>query len=141
MITVDSNLLIYAYNLSTEQHDRAKRWWGLALNGTSAVRLAWSSIHAFLRVVTNSRIVDPALTSAEALTIVDEWLRRPNGAVLEPGPRYWQIFQQLVKDGGIRRDMIIDAHLAALSIEHNATLYTADADFRRFPGLRVVNPL
>lgn len=35
----------------------------------------------------------------------------------------------------------MDAHLAALAIEHGLTLCSADSDFAKFSGLRWLNPL
>jgi predicted nucleic acid-binding protein len=36
--------------------------------------------------------------------------------------------------------MMTDAALAALAIEHGATLCTTDRDFARFPALATINP-
>jgi predicted nucleic acid-binding protein len=84
-------------------------------------------------------VVPSPLAAAEALGIVDEW--RTRSVVLEPGPNYWSVFRRLVIGSEVRGDLISDAHLAALAIEHDATLYSADRDFHRFAGLRVINPL
>jgi predicted nucleic acid-binding protein len=77
----------------------------------------------------------------KACAIIDAWFAAPAVETLEPGPRYWTILRSLVVTGTIRAAMVSDAHLAALAIEHDATLYSADRDFRRFAGLRVINPL
>ena len=77
----------------------------------------------------------------EASQIVDAWLDLDNVDVLQPGNRHWQILRNVLVNAQIRGSMVSDAHLAALAIEHGATLYTTDKDFSRFDGLRVVNPL
>ena len=141
MIAVDSNLLIYAYNTSAPEHDRARRWLATVLSGDIPVLLPWSSIHAFLRVTTNTRVFDPAFFSEEAAIVVDQWLQRSHVRILAAGPRYWSILRELLTKHEVRRDLVIDAHLAALAIEHDATVYTTDRDFARFTGLRVINPL
>ncbi len=141
MITIDSNLLVYAYNAAVKEHEPAKAWLSETLSGNERVGLAWSSIHAFLRLTTNDRIFDPAFTIVQSTGVVDSWLRRANVTILKPGPRYWSIFQQTLADSKARRDLVIDAHLGALAIEHDATVYTADSDFKRFAGVRVINPL
>ncbi|HYI13184.1 MAG TPA: PIN domain-containing protein [Thermoanaerobaculia bacterium] len=61
--------------------------------------------------------------------------------LIEPGARYWSILRQVLVEANVRGRLVTDAHLAALAIERSATLYTADRDFRRFPGLRVIYPL
>ncbi len=38
-------------------------------------------------------------------------------------------------------DLTTDAHLAALALSHDAVLVSSDADFARFRGLRLLNPL
>lgn len=139
MILVDVNLLVYAYNDAAEHHSAARRWLDSVWAGSELVALPWTVLHAFLRLTTSSRVMPSPLATGDALDILDEW--RSNVIVVEPGPRYWSIFRELVIDAQVRGALVSDAHLAALAIEHDATLYTADADFRRFAGLRVVNPL
>jgi predicted nucleic acid-binding protein len=38
-------------------------------------------------------------------------------------------------------DLTSDAHVAALALEHGGTVYSQDADFARFPGVRWIDPL
>lgn len=138
---VDANLLIYAYNKAAFQHLAAKRWLSQALGATTALYIPWSSIQAFVRIITNDRLFDPALTPEQAANVVESWLAAPNTHVVEPGPRYWTVFRSLLVEYRISGPDVSDAHLAALALEHGVTLYSADADFQRFRGLRVINPL
>ncbi|MBV8067447.1 MAG: PIN domain-containing protein, partial [Candidatus Eremiobacteraeota bacterium] len=82
-----------------------------------------------------------ARTAAEAESIVSSWLSRQNVFLLEPGPSHWKFFFGALAASRSSGPRVTDAHLAALAIEHGATLYTNDADFRRFPGLEVRFPL
>jgi toxin-antitoxin system PIN domain toxin len=141
VITIDTNLLVYAYNTTSPEHDAARRWLGETLSSNERVRLAWSTVHAFLRLTTNPRLFAPAFTPDTAAAVVDNWLRRDNVDILAPGPRYWEILRELIVRFEVRRDLVMDAHLAAMAMEHDVTVYTADSDFRRFERLRVVNPL
>ncbi len=77
----------------------------------------------------------------QAATAIAKWLAQPVVSVIQPAERYWEIFHRLVIDSQIRPNLVIDAHLAALTIEHGGTLYTTDKDFSRFDELRTVNPL
>jgi toxin-antitoxin system PIN domain toxin len=138
VILVDVNLLVYAYNDRAEQHSAARRWLESAFSGSHEIALPWAVLHAFLRLTTSQRVMPVPLSTQEAMAVIEEW--RLHVLVLEPGPRYW-IFRELMNGANVRGDLVSDAHLAALAIEHDATLYTADSDFRRFAGLRVVNPL
>jgi hypothetical protein len=96
---------------------------------------------AFLRVTTNSSIFPHAYTIAEASQIVSEWLARPTVDILLPSVRHWTILHELLERGQVRGPLVSDAHVAALAIEHGATLYTTDRDFARFPGLKWTNPI
>jgi toxin-antitoxin system PIN domain toxin len=141
VITVDANILLYAYNGDAPEHEAAERWLISAFSGDETLHLPWSSIHTFLRLSTNSRVFHPPYTTREAIAVVESWLNRPNVFLLEPGPQYWPRLRDVMMHAEVTRDLVMDAHLAALAIEHDATLYTADRDFRRFARLRVVNPL
>lgn len=141
MIIVDANLLIYAYTATSQQHAAAKAWLEPALSGSESVGLPWSSVHAFLRITTQSSLFENPFTMEEALEIVEEWLAQPQVTMVVPGRRYQEIFLGLVRDGQVRGNLVMDAHLAALTIEQAATLVSTDRDFLRFPSLRVLNPL
>jgi toxin-antitoxin system PIN domain toxin len=77
----------------------------------------------------------------EAAGIVDSWLEHPAIRLVQPSERHWPILSRLLPDAQARGALVMDAHLAALAIEHGATLYSSDRDFRRFSGVRVVDPL
>jgi predicted nucleic acid-binding protein len=76
-----------------------------------------------------------------ATTIVHGWLDRQNVHAIEPGPRHWERFFAALADANVTGPRVRDAHLAALAIEHGATFYTNDRDFRLFPKLDVRFPL
>jgi toxin-antitoxin system PIN domain toxin len=141
VILVDVNIVVYAHNAGAPKHAAAKEWARNAFSGSEPVRIPWAVVHAFLRITTDPRILDHPFDLTEASAIVDAWFASPSVELIEPGPRYWPILRSLLITGNIRGPLVSDAHLAALALEHDATLYTADRDFRRFAGLRVINPL
>lgn len=141
MILIDANLLLYAYDSSSDHHAAARRWLEDAFSGAEPVRLAWLAILAFLRIATDSRAVRHPLTLPEAIDAVSSWLERPNVDILQPSDRHWSILSALASKAQAARALVMDAHLAAIAIEHGATLHTTDQDFARFPGLAYVNPL
>jgi predicted nucleic acid-binding protein len=51
------------------------------------------------------------------------------------------VLGDLLRSAATRSNLVADAHLAALALEHGLTLCSTDADFARFPGLRWENPL
>lgn len=141
MILVDANLLLYAYHPRAEQHEASRAWLEAALSGPDLVRFAWLTLWAFARIATNPRVFEKPLGTAEADAAVASWLARPVAGILEPGERHWDILRGLMRDGQTIGPLVMDAALAAIALEHGATLYTTDRDFSRFPGLRFTNPL
>jgi uncharacterized protein len=141
VIVVDANLLIYAHNSASDHFTKSHDWLEHALSGTDSVGLPWAVIHAFLRLTTGKVVLPRPLDTNTATSIVDDWLALPTVTIVEPGRGYWPIFRELLRKAEISGKMVSDAHLAALTLEHDATLCTADRDFRRFAGLRVINPL
>lgn len=141
MTIIDANILLYAYDENAQQHDRTGKWLNALLASDEQIGLPWITLWAFVRLSTNTRILSAPMGSQEAFSIVREWLAQPAVVVPRPGPRHAAILERLVVGTGARAGMVTDAALAALSIEHGATLASADYDFRRFPDLKWVNPL
>jgi toxin-antitoxin system PIN domain toxin len=138
---IDANLVLYAFDLSSPHHRAAHRWLSATLSSPEPLALPWATILAFLRLSTDPRLLRRPLTIAEASATVSEWLALPNVSVPSPGDRHWAILSRLLTEGQVRGALVTDAHLAALAIEHGATIATVDRDFARFPGLRFFNPL
>jgi toxin-antitoxin system PIN domain toxin len=138
---VDANLLIYAVNGDAAQHIAARSWLERTLSGTTQVGLAWIVILAFLRITTRPGILEQPLRAADALALVDGWFRQPYVQPVDPGPNHWPLLHQLLAATGAAGNLTSDAHLAALALERECTIYSADYDFRRFQGVIHVNPL
>jgi toxin-antitoxin system PIN domain toxin len=141
VILVDANLLLYAYNERAPQHEQGRIWLEGALSGPDLVRFAWVTLWAFLRVSTNPRVFERPLSVPEAEAAVSSWLDQPAAGILEPGERHWDILRDVVRDGQAAGPLVMDAVLAAIAIEHGATVCTTDRDFSRFPRLKWTNPL
>ncbi len=141
MILPDVNLLLYAYDSASPLHEAARRWLEDAWSGSEPIGLPWVNILAFLRIGTQPRILTTPFRIEEAVSIVNRWLERPNVSVLSPGPRHWEILLRLLTESQSRGPLVTDGHLAALALEHGATVCTSDRDFRRFSGLRLEFPL
>lgn len=141
MIIPDINLLVYATdNLNTHRRE-AERWIEEILSGPETVGFPWHSLTGFVRLSTNPRVFNVPLSVDTALSIVDEWLSQPNATVVHPTRRHIAVLRDLLSPIGVGGDLVPDAHLAALAIEHGATLHSADSDFARFPALKWYNPL
>ena len=141
MIFVDANLLLYAYNASSDEHEPAKAWLEDVLSGSEPVALCWPVLLAFIRISTNARAFPHPLSRTEATLAVSAWLERPQTVVVSAEQNHWELLQKLLSEGKISGPLVSDAHLAAMTIEHGGVLFTTDRDFSRFPNLRFINPI
>lgn len=141
MILPDVNLLVYAYNAEAPEFEPAKAWWERTLSEGTAVFLPWAVMLGFVRMTTSARVVPRPVSVDLACAAVERWLARPGVNVLHPGERHAEIVFGLLRGLGTGGNLTTDAHLAALAFEFDLELYSTDADFARFPGLRWRNPL
>jgi toxin-antitoxin system PIN domain toxin len=140
VILVDANLLIYAYDETSPRHAAARRWVEESFS-TATVFLAWSTILAFVRITTSHRLFANPLSLDAVCAIVSVWLGRSNVRLAEPSERHWPILEAQLRQARAAGPLAMDAHLAALAVEHGLTLCSSDRDFRRFRGLKLENPL
>lgn len=141
MILVDANLLLYAYDPDSPEHAASRRWLEGVLSGRELVRFAWLTLWAFIRISTNPQVFVRPLSAGEAQAAVASWLRQPNAGILEPGDRHLELFGALLASGQAAGPLVMDAALAAIAIEHGATLCSTDRDFSRFDELDWRNPI
>lgn len=141
MILVDANLLLYAAHPEARDHRAALGWLEATLAGMQRVAIPWPSILAFVRISANGRAFQRAVPVGDAWRQVSDWLESPNVWIPSPTERHRALLDGLIPLCGGGSDLIHDAHLATLAIEHGLTLCSTDGDFARFPGLRWANPL
>ena len=141
MILLDANLLIYEHVDSFPEHRRAREWLDGQLNGPGRVGIPWPSLLAFLRRVTNPRVFERPEPIADAGAQALAWLGRDTAWVPLPTERHAEVLGRLLALPGVHANLVPDADLAALAIEHGLILCSTDADFARFPGVRWANPI
>jgi uncharacterized protein len=141
VILVDANILVYAQVGSFHQHERARTWLDAELSGASRVGLPWPSLLGFLRLVTNPRVFHRPESMVDAWAQVSAWLDADVAWIPQPTDRHRGVFASLLTAPGMQANLVPDAHLAALAIEHGLTLCSTDGDFGRFAALRWQDPL
>lgn len=141
MILVDANILLYAEDSLSNFHLQACKWWDGLLSGSRPVCLCWTVLSAFIRIGTNQRVFDNPLSLEQALARVQSWLDQPCTRIIRPTENHWATFQQMLNGGQAVANLVTDAHIAALALEHGCTIASTDADFARFPKLKWINPL
>lgn len=138
---LDANILLYAKFSDLPQHEPARIWLDKHLNAPDPLGIAWVSLSAFVRIATNRRLFERPLSAAEAGAQMLEWTQRRNVWHPEPGPKFGSIFKDLLDESQAAGNLMPDAFLAALCLEHGLTMVSSDADFARFAGVRWLNPL
>jgi toxin-antitoxin system PIN domain toxin len=141
VILLDANLLIYAIDADSPHHKRARRWLEKTLSSDVRVGLPWIVVLAFVRITTRAGILRTPLSIEHAVGFVDEWLAQPYVTLISPGEAHWPVLRNLLISGGAAGNLTSDAHLAALAIENGCEIASTDNDFRRFAGIKLVNPL
>ena len=135
MKLVDANVLLYAVNSDAVHHERSRRWIDGALLGEDTVAFAWIALLAFVRLSTKVGLFPAPLTVDQAMDRVDAWVGAGPAVVVEPTAQHGTILRSLLRSVGVGGNLVSDAHLAALAIEHRCGILSFDNDFARFPGV------
>lgn len=138
---VDANLLLYAVDVRSPHHEPAAAWLEEVLNGPRLVGLPWQTIGAFVRIITHPRVTSRPLSADAAWGYVSSWLTAGSTWVPPATERTASVLAELGSRLRITGNLVPDAQLAALAIEHGLVVLSADSDFARFPGLRWENPV
>lgn len=140
MRLVDANVLLYAVNEAEPRHGTARSWLDAALSAREPVGFSWLALLAFLRLSTKVGLFPRPLGVAAATAVVTDWLAAAPSVVVEPTPRHALLLAGLLAEVGTGGNLVNDAHLAALAIEHDAVVMTYDTDFSRFPAVTWESP-
>lgn len=141
MIACDVNVLVSAYNRDDPRQPEFGPWLERTLNGIQPVGMPSLALSGFMRIMTNPRIVYEPLSSDAATDVVEKIMDADNVVTLDPGPKHWTIFVDLCRKAEVVGNLVPDAYLAAIAIEHGCEWITADRGFARYPGLRWRHPL
>ena len=141
VLSLDVNVLVYASNQESPFHTRAQQLIGSLAEHDDLICLTWSVLFGYVRIATHPRIFDEPLSPAAAQANVEQLLALPRCRVITELDGFWRVYREVVGKQVLRGNLVPDAHLAALLKQHGVKrLYTADADFRRFEFLDVIDP-
>jgi len=141
LILPDINVLVLAHHSDVEGHPRMRAWLEGEVNSDRPFMLADLVVAGFLRIVTSSRIFRRPTPLATAVDFVDGLVAQPTCLPVSAGERHWRVLRELLLGVDARANTVPDAHLAAIALEHGATVATRDRGFARFPDLRWFDPL
>jgi toxin-antitoxin system PIN domain toxin len=142
MLLPDVAVLVYAHRpAQSEIAAQVRAWlWSTTERG-ERLALSTAVLASVIRISTHPRILSTPSSPAEAVRFTQALIDDPRSTVVVPSSRHWPIFRELVDDLRLVGNDIPDAYLAALAIDHDATFVTTDRAFRRFPRLRLLDPL
>ncbi len=139
--SIDVNVLLYASDTASPLSGQASAFLYDCAASDDLLYVAWPTIMGYLRIATHPAIFSAPLTPDEARGNIESLLALPHVRTLGEDEEYWDTYTALSRTLPLRGNAVPDAHLAALLRTHGVrTLYTSDADFRRFPFLRVIDP-
>lgn len=141
MRCVDANVLVYAHRPEGPDHERYRAWLHLARSADEPLGISDLVLSGFLRIVTHPRVFREPTPLDVAVRFTEAVRSAPSALAVAPGPRHWEIFLRLCRAADARGNLVPDAYLAAVAIEHGATWFSADRGFSRFPGLSWRHPL
>ena len=141
MILVDANLLLYAEDSLSRFHQPAREWWDEQLSGSRTVCLCWQVINAFIRISTHPKLFQTPLSLKEANATVNGWMQQPCVRLIHATDEHWHYFQKMLINCQAKGNLVSDAHLAALAMEHYCVMCSPDKDFALFEGLNWENPI
>lgn len=140
-VTLDANVLLYASDVGSPFHERARRFLEGVAAGPGIVYLFWPTLMAYLRVATHPAVFDRPLPPERAQANVENLVSLPH--VQTPGEqeRFWDVYRRVSDDVGARGNLVPDAHLVSLMIQNGVrTIWTHDRDYRKFTGIEVHDP-
>jgi toxin-antitoxin system PIN domain toxin len=141
VIAPDVNVLLYAFREDSARHAEYHAWLQNALNGTEPVALFEPVLSAVLRIATHPAIFKPPSPRHAVEAFIDTCLAAPAAKTVRAEAAHWALFRDLCVKADCRGNLIQDAYLAAIALEHDCTYVTTDRDYARFPGLRCRHPL
>jgi len=140
--SVDANILLYASDRSSPHHGAASAFLGSRAEDPDLFCVCWTTLIAYLRIATHSRIFAHPLSPEEAMANVEALIELPRTRLLSEEEGFLDVYRSITGHAAVRGNLVPDAHLAGLLRQHGVgTLYTADADFRRFDFLQIRNPI
>ena len=139
--SVDVNVLLYASDQASPRYDKAIQFLQSRASDPELFCISWPTLMAYIRISTHPSIFSQPLSPEEALGNVENLIGLQRVRVLSEDDGFLAIYRQVTGKFPVRGNLVPDAHLAALLLQHGVRkIYTADSDFKKFEFLEVSNP-
>ena len=135
MLLLDVNVVLAAHRGDHPHHVAVRRWFDAMLAGRERFTVPAFVWGSFLRVTTNHRIFEVPTPRPEAFAFIDATCAQPLHLSVGPGPRHLALLQLLSDEADASGDLVPDAVIAAVAMEHGCQVVTLDRDFARFSSV------
>ena len=140
MISLDVNVLVYAFRQDSVKHEECRDWLTKQIRNRNGLVLIDIVLVGFLRICTHSKIFREPSSISEATNFLTVMISNPNVTLTSSTPETWHMFSRILDKINVQGNKILDAWLAAIAMERNATWISTDSDFNLFPNLKLLNP-
>jgi toxin-antitoxin system PIN domain toxin len=140
--SIDTNVLVFAYNQDTPQHKAAQEFLQAKIGEEETWVMPWPVVHSFLRLTTHPGIMPRPLSAREASAVIQAFVELPQLQLIGESPDFWEPYKKDLLQVSARGNLVPDVQIIALLKQNGVkTFFTADRDFRRFDGIKIVDPL
>ncbi len=140
MLLLDVNVVLAAHRADHAQHAPMRTWFDAVIADAKPFCVpvvVWAS---FLRLVTNRRIFAVPTPLGEAFAFVDAVCAQPHHLLLGPGVGHLRLLRRVCDEASAAGDLVPDAVIAAIALEHGCAVASLDRDFARFASIEHVIP-
>ena len=140
MLVLDVNVVLAAHREDHTHYALVRAWLDEVFareEAFSVPTFVWAS---FLRLATSRRPFPVPTPRGEAFAFIEAARAHPQHLALEPGRRHLALLRRVCEEADATGDLIADAVIAAIALEHDGTVASLDRDFARFPSIQHVIP-
>jgi len=140
VLLLDVNVVLAAHRDDHPHHERVRGWFDRLLAGDEPFGVPFTVWASFLRLATNRRVFPRPTPRSDAFEFLAAVRAQPHHVATEPGRRHFDLLQRMCQEADASGDLLPDAVLAAVAVEHGCTVVSLDRDFARFPTVDTVRP-
>lgn len=136
MYLLDVNVLLAAHREDHPHHSQVQLWFEQLVAERARFAVPATVWGSFLRLATNRRIFAESTPLDDAFEFIGAVCGQPGYSSVSPGPRHLHLLRRLCQEANADGDLIPDAVLGAIALEHDCELVSLDRDFARFQSVR-----
>jgi toxin-antitoxin system PIN domain toxin len=140
VLLLDVNVVLAAHRVDHAQYPTLRPWFDDLLEGPepfSVPTVVWGS---FIRLATSRRVFRSPSPLVEVFRFLDSVCVQPQHVLLGPGPQHLALLRRICAEAEATGDLVPDAVIAAIALEHGCVVASLDRDFARFSSIEHVIP-